>query len=113
MRRSLTRNFRFLNSALNVEFIELLERERIQHRVDNNGVVYFDPENEEEVEDVLAKVRDEQFPAWQILSCPPDWVNKYRREMKRRRIQFVEELNDGKIEFLLSQRNNPHEWELA
>jgi hypothetical protein len=113
MRRSFTRNFRFLNSALNVEFIELLERERIQHRVDNNGVVYFDPEDEEEVEDVLAKVRDEQFPAWQIRSCPPEWVNKYRREMKRRRIQFVEELNDGKIEFLLSQRNNPHEWELA
>ena len=79
---------------------------------DENGLIYFDPKDEEAIEDILARVRNAQFNTWQILSCPSDWVNKYRYEMKRRQVPYFEELNDGQVEFLLPGDQEPHDWEL-
>jgi hypothetical protein len=108
----LSRNFRFLNDRLNSLFIQLLLGSGLRVSVDDNGVVYFDHANEEAVEDILAKIRDSRFDSWQVLSCPSDWVNKYRQEMKRRKVPFIEELNDGQVEFLLPQNYEPHDWKI-
>jgi hypothetical protein len=108
-----SRNFRFLNDRLNILFIHLLIVRGLRMTWDENGVVYFDANDEETVEDILATIRNSQFSSWQILSCPSDWVNKYRSEMKRRQVPFVEELNDGQVEFLLPGDQEPHDWKFA
>lgn len=109
----LSRNFRFLNDRLNTLFINLMLGNGITMAWDENGVIYFNESDEEVVEDILAKIRSSQFSSWQVLSCPSDWVNKYRYEMKRRHVPFVEELNDGQVEFLVSCDQEPHDWTFA
>src|SRR5437764_6764170 len=109
----LSRNFRFLNDRLNCFFIHLMLESGLRVNVDDNGVVYFDPADEGAVEDLLAKIRGARFDDWQILSCPVDWVNKYRQEMKQREVPYIEELNDGQVEFLLPQKYDPHEWQFT
>ncbi len=107
-----SRNFRFLNDRLNDLFIHILLGSGLRVGVDDNGVVYFDHADEEAVEDILAKIRGSRFDSWQVLSCPGDWVNKYRQEMKRRNVPYIEELNDGQVEFLLPQNYEPHDWKI-
>lgn len=109
----LPRNFRFLNDRLNSILISTLIVSDIQVNWDENSVIYFDEKDEEAIEGILAKIRTAQFPTWQVLSCPVDWVNQYRQEMKRRQVPYLEELNDGQIEFLLPGNCEPHDWKFA
>lgn len=105
------RNFRFLNQQLNSLFIHQMLESGLKRNLDDNGIVYFNSVDEEAVEIILAKIRDSWFDTWQILSCPADWVNKYRQEMKRLNVPFTEELNDGQVEFLIPESCNPHDWQ--
>jgi hypothetical protein len=108
-----SRNFRFLNDRLNFLFIQMLFGSGLRVIWDENGVIYYDANDEEAIEDILAKIRSVQFSSWQVLSCPAEWVNKYRYEMKRRQVPFFEELNDGQVEFLLPGDEEPHDWKFA
>jgi hypothetical protein len=104
------RQFRFMNDWLNTLFIQMVASKGLLVKLDESGVVYYDARVEEAIEDILAAIRESQFSSWQILSCPSEWVNKYRSEMARRKVPFIEELNDGQIEFLLPGDQEPHDW---
>jgi hypothetical protein len=82
------------------------------HAVGVDGRIYYHSSDEESFEDILAPVRAAAFPAWQVLSSPSDWLQKYRDEMKQRKIPYHEELNNGSVEFLLPRSARPHSWQM-
>lgn len=107
------RRFRFAKDELNDELISRVSRAAIPYAVDRNRHVYYNSEDEESFEDVLAGIRSSVFPRWQVLSSPKNWADRYRLEMERRGIAYQEEWTNGSIEFLISQEHDPHGWELA
>ncbi len=108
-----TLSFRFLEDDLNRRFIALLKKNEIRHSVDENGVVHYSPQDEESVENnIISSIRDRVFSAWQVLSCPKEWADRYRRYMVKHDIPFKEELSDGQLWFLLPRKYRPHRWKL-
>ena len=108
-----TNSFKFVDERLNGRLIALLSKSKVKHRVDKQGVIHYPANAADVVEnDLICSIRDEAFPRWQVLTCPPDWIGSYREYMSRHGIVFYEELSDGKLWFLLPRRFRPHQWKL-
>lgn len=109
----MTYSFRFMNDQLNVVFLKLLSHSKIEHHIDRNLVAHYSPNDDEKVENVLIdEVRHKVFDRWQVVSCPPEWIEVYRTYMKTHNVPFEEEKSDGELEFLLPKRYRPNAWKL-
>jgi hypothetical protein len=106
-------SFKFVDDKLNHELITRLARAKVDHRIDQEGNIHYSPGDEEVVgNEILPSMRDKLFRRWQIISCPPDWADRYRRYMIRHHVPFFEELIDKKRCFLVSRKYRPHSWRL-
>jgi hypothetical protein len=106
-------SFRFLDDEFNARLIRLLRDSPIRYVIDAEGVIQYPVAQEEEFEDVLFAVRSEIFPKWQVLSCPRDWVVRYKRYMTRRGIPFFEQLENRESSFLIPRAYRPHSWTIG
>lgn len=107
------RSFRFSDDVYNRRLIDLLKKRQIRHSVDKQGIIHYAPEDEECVEnDLIASIRTRIFSSWQVLSCPQEWLERYRFYMTQHGISFEEEWDDGQVCFLLPQKYRPHRWKL-
>jgi hypothetical protein len=107
-------SFRFLDEKLNRELVDLLNKSGIVHSIDEDGVVQYSAGDGVAVENnLICSVRDKVFPSWQVLTCPSDWVARYRDYMSRHSIPFREELSDGALWFLIPCKHRPHSWKLS
>ena len=104
------RYFRFANDELNRCLIARLRDSALEYTVRPDGGVDYRSGDEEAFEDVLAQVRGEVFPDWQVLSFPPEWASRYRAALAARAVAYEEEVNDGDVEFLLAGCHAPHAW---
>src|SRR3954452_23573760 len=95
------RSFRFANDKLNERLIAILGKAAIPYAVDEERYIYYRSDDEERFEDALARIRSAVFPAWQILSSPKTWTERYRAEMKKRGVDYQEEWTDGSVDFLV------------
>lgn len=103
--------FRFVDSALNRLFIARVKKSLIAHFIDENCVVHYPQESEAVMEnDIITSVRNRVFPRWQVLTCPPDWVERYRHYMTTHGIPFREELSNNELWFLIPRECRPHQW---
>jgi len=106
-------SFKFLDDDLNQQLMILLRNSTIKYEVSKDGVVRYSSEDIEIVEnDLICSIRDEVFTSWQVLTCPPDWTDRYRNYMDQHQIPFHEELSNGELWFLLPRRFRPQRWEL-
>jgi len=107
-------SFRFLDESLNQQLLRLVEKASIPHRVGRDDVIHFAAEEEERIENhVISQLRGSVFLEWQVLSCPPDWVEKNREHMEENDIPYREELIDDQLAFLRPKSVRPHAWKLA
>lgn len=107
------RSFRFADDDLNSKLLSLLGATNVPFVVDERYVVHYPSAYEDTVEnDVICSVRDAAFPSWQLLSCPRNWVRRYRAFMRAHRIPFRGELIDEQESFLIPGRYQPHAWPL-
>jgi len=103
--------FRFNDEALNRKLVGLLMKHRIAYSVDGSGTIRYSAESEEVVENqLISKVRDGVFPSWQIVTCPKDWVQRYKDYMIQHGVPFREEMTDNELWFLIPRRYRPHKW---
>ncbi|HEV2968478.1 MAG TPA: hypothetical protein VGY55_00725 [Pirellulales bacterium] len=110
----LNRVFRFVDDDLNQALITLIRKARIEHTVDTGGAVRYSPGDQDVVENkLICKIRDKVFGSWQILTCPKEWIETYKRYMEVHGIPFEEELADGKSWFLIPRKYRPHSWKLV
>jgi len=108
-----THSFKFLDPSLNRELADTLKKHHIDHSIDENGVVHYSTDDDEVVEnDVICSIRDKTFRSWQVLTCPSDWVARYRDYMNCHGIPFREELSNGEAWFLIPRKYRPHTWRL-
>src|SRR5207302_6452172 len=107
------KSFRFGDDRLHRQLLAQLKKRGIKHTVGRDGMIHYSADDKEVVEDkVICPIRDRVFPAWQILTCPRDWIERYSGYMRDHRIPFYEELSDGEVWFLLPRRHRPHSWKL-
>jgi hypothetical protein len=107
-------SFRFVDDDLQRQFRALLKTSGIDHTVEKDGAVVYKRDDEEIVEnELISSIRNRIFGAWQILSCPKDWTNRYRAYMKENDIPYAEEITDQEICFLIPRRYRPHSWKLG
>jgi hypothetical protein len=107
-------SFKFLDDELNQQLIHLLKKGKIKHDVGKDGLIHYSPDDEEVVEDdLICSIRDKVFPSWKVLTCPRDWVARYKEYMSQHRIPFREELSNGDVWFLLPRKYQPLRWKLA
>lgn len=106
-------SFRFVDNDLNHELIRLLKKAKVGHSVDKAGVIHYSEVDGLLVQnDLICSIRDQLLPAWQILTCPPEWRETYRDYMERHHIPYREELSNGELWFLIDRRYRPHAWKL-
>jgi hypothetical protein len=106
-------SFKFLDNRLNRELARLLKKAGIHHFIDKDGAASYSADDQEFVEnDLICSIRDKVFPAWQVLTCPTDWIPSYKSYMNRHEIPFREELSDGERWFLIPRKYRPHLWKL-
>jgi hypothetical protein len=106
-------SFKFLDNTLNQRLVILLKRSKVDHSIDENGVIHYSVDDQEVVEnELICEVRDKVFKPWQILTFPNGWTERYLEYMARRGIPFREELSDGELWLLLPKRYRPHSWKL-
>ena|ERR1017187_1219414 len=106
-------SFRFVNDKLNKELMKRLAKEGVKHHIDKEGVIHYSSDDEDVVgNEILPSMRDRMFSRWQIISCPSEWADRYRRYMVQNSISFVEELLDNKMCFLISRDHRPQSWRL-
>ena len=106
-------SFKFLDDDLNRQLIALLKKAKVKHDVGKDGVVHYSSLDDEVVEnDLICSIRDKVFPSWQVLTCPRDWIARYKKYMSRHEIPFHEELSNGELWFLLPRKYRPHLWKL-
>jgi hypothetical protein len=109
-----TNSFKFLDAGLHRQLLALLRKAKIKHHVGKDGTVHYSPGDEEVVEnDCISSIRDKIFPSWQVLTCPRDWVECYKKYMNHCGILFREELSNGDLWFLLPRKHRPYRWKLA
>jgi hypothetical protein len=107
------RTFKFLDSDLNRQLHRLLHRKEIDHFIDKEGIVYYSSNDREVFDnDLVSPIRDKVFPAWQTLTCPTDWIPRYKEYMGRHGVPFQEELSNGVLWFLIPRKYRPHSWKL-
>jgi len=110
---SLDLSFRFANEKLNKRLIARLESASIRHKVDRNGSIRYSSNDESFVEnELIGEIRTSIFRSWQILSCPPDWVDRYIAYLTRHDLPYVEEWIDEQKCLLLPRHLRPHRWKL-
>jgi hypothetical protein len=106
-------SFKFADKQLQNQLLALLNEAHVKHRIGKNGVVYFSSDDEEVVEnDLICSLRDQVFPTWQVLTCPGDWVERYRCYMSRHQIPFSEELSNNQLWFLIPRKYRPQMWKM-
>lgn len=107
-------SFRFLDDELNEKLVARIQSSAIPHQVDPDGTIRYSTEDEQRVdESVIRAIREEVFPRWQVLTCPPDAAPSYRRYMEHNRLPFEEEVIDGAVSFLIPLDVDPHRWKLG
>jgi hypothetical protein len=104
------RSFRFLDHNLQSRLVALLEANQLPFKKDKKWGIVYSAASEKVVGEMISSIRSQVFPAWQVLSCPADWVVRYREYMRKRKIPFHEELINGQACFLLSRAYHPHRW---
>ncbi len=105
--------FRFVDDDLNLRLLGLLKKAKVRHHVDREGVVHYSRSDEEVVgNELICSIRDAAIPKWQLLSCPADYADRYRKYMIRQRIEFREESINQQLCFLLPRKHRPHSWRL-
>jgi len=110
---ALKRSFRFVDDDLNRRLIVLLKKRKVGHSVDRNGVIHYSPDDAAFVgNDLIGSIRGDVFSAWQVLTCPEDWIRRYRDYMTQHEIPFTEEISNGQLWFLLPRKHRPHAWKL-
>jgi hypothetical protein len=108
-----TFSFKFLNDKLNLRLIGLLKKANIDYTVDRDGVILYSSSDENLVgNELIRTIRNEVFPDWQLLSCPKDWIERYKRYMTYKHVEFREELINNQLCFLLPRKYRPHSWKL-
>jgi hypothetical protein len=106
-------SFRLLDDSLNRALLSLLKKAKIDYSLDEDGSIHYSAVVNDVVEnDLICSIRDQVFPSWQVLTCPNDWVERYRDFMINRGIPFKEELSDGEFWFLIPRKYRPHAWKL-
>ena len=106
-------SFKFLDVDLNRQLIALLKKAKIAYQVSEDGLIRYSSEEEEEIEnDLICSVRDRVFPSWQVLTCPPDSIVRYKKYMNQHGILFREELSNEVAWFLIPRKHRPHLWKL-
>ena len=107
------KSFRFRDDRLHRQFLARLKKRGIKHRVGRDGRIYYSADDEQVVEnEVICPIRDGVFPAWQVLTCPREWIPRYTRYMQNHGIPFHEEVSNGELWFLVPRRHRPHSWKL-
>lgn len=105
--------FKFLDSDLNRQLHRLLRKREIDHFIDKDGIVYYSSNDAEVIDnDLVCLIRAKVFPAWQTLTCPSDWMARYKEYMGRHGVPFREELSNGVLWFLVPRKYRPHSWKL-
>lgn len=105
--------FRFVEDKLNGRLIALLNKNRIKHWVDKQGLIHYSQADDERVEnDLIASIRKAIFPHWQTVSCPKGWDHRFQNYMKAHDVPFKEEITDGNLGFLIPRKFRPHRWKL-
>jgi hypothetical protein len=108
-----TYSFKFLNDRLNLRLIGLMKKANIDYVIDRNGAIRYSRHDEEIVgNELIRTIRNEVFSAWQVLSCPKDWTERYKEYMTKKRVEFAEELINDQLCFLLPRKYRPHSWKL-
>ena len=108
-----TLSFKFMNDKLNLRLIGLLKKANIDYTVGRDGVIRYSTCDEPVVgNELIRTIRNEVFSAWQVLSCPKDWIERYKRYMMRKHVAFSEELINNQLCFLLPLKYRPHSWKL-
>lgn len=106
-------SFKFLDKDLNRRLLALFRKGKIGHELCKDGTIHYRRDDEEVVEnELIGSLRDKVFPSWQILTCPRDWIARYKQYMTQHRIPFREELSNGELWFLLPRSFRPHRWKL-
>jgi hypothetical protein len=107
-------SFKFLDNRLNRQLVDLLKKSKIDHSIDENGVIHYSSDVQEVVEnDLIGSVRSKVFRPWQVLTFPNDWSRRYLEYMRRRCIPFREELSNGELWLLLPRKYRPQTWKLG
>jgi hypothetical protein len=107
-------SFRYLDEKLNRHLIHELEAAGVTFTVDDEGMIYYGADHIEIIENaVLSRFRTRIYPKWQIISCPSDWTESYRKYMFLHEVPFTEELIDRQVCFLIPRNYRPHSWKLA
>lgn len=105
--------FRFLDDRLNKMLIARLSESGIRHSVQKDGTIKYSAEHDSVVEnEFISSVRNEAFPSWQVLTCPPEWICSYKRYMLDGSIPYFEELSNGELWFLIPRKFRPQTWKL-
>ena len=105
------RTFRFLDEQLQNRLQAALDEAAVPYCSDDAGAIAYSSADEEVVDDVISDIRHSVFSEWALLSCPADWIQRYRDYMATRQIPFVEEMNDGEVWFLVSSHVDTDQWE--
>ena len=111
-------SFRFRDDRLNRELIDLLKRAEISSfpstRTKVSSTLFGAAlrRSGQEAPATVGSIRGKVFRSWQVLTCPSDWITRYRDYMSSRDIPFVEELSAGELWFLIPRAYRPHSWKL-
>ena len=108
-----TYSFKFMDDNLNRRLLSLLKKAAIEYIVDRDRAIHYARADEETVgNDLLCSIRTKVFPDWQLLSCPSNWTERYKRYMVQHGVLFREELFNDRLCFLLPRKHRPHLWKL-
>jgi hypothetical protein len=106
-------SFRLRDDALNQRLLARLKKGGVQFDVGKDGTIHYAPDDEEGLEsNFIGPVRDSVFPSWQVLTCPPAWVDRYKQYMTKHAIPFRIEESNGELWFLLPGKYRPLRWKL-
>ena len=76
-------------------------------------MLHYSPDDVEIVEnELICAIREQVFATWQVVTCPPDWVDRYRQFMTKKGVPFREELADEEVWFLIPRKYRPNLWNL-
>jgi len=111
MRRS--NSFRFCDEKLQDQLLRLVKEMNLPISVGQRGDIRYPNrlvlliENE-----LISSLRYQMFPKWQIITCPRNWITRYRTYIFKHKVPCVEEVASGKVWFLVPGRFRPHQWKL-
>jgi hypothetical protein len=102
-----------MNDKLNLRLIGLLKKANIDYVVDRDGAIRYSCQDEAVVgNELIRRIRNEVFSPWQLLSCPKEWIERYKQYMRQKHVEFSEELINSQLCFLLPRKYRPHSWKL-